>query len=351
MKRPFVYLLASLVAGIVFFHKLEINFSYIMILTGIFLLNLILTVKIKKGFSIALLIVIFLVSGVVLYSNTKTSFLLKNIDKPLKIEGTIIKELKEVEEYSNYILRVSRIDDVDREYNLDESTLFRVFGPKDLSIGDKVQIDGVVKIPSRNTNPGLFSYRDYLLSYHIATTISVENYKVVVFTKNNPPKIQLLPNKFKTFVTETLDNSLDKGNSSIMKSIILGDDSYLEESTRKEFRDLGIAHVLAVSGLHIGIIYGFIMKIFQLLRINKKIAKVVSISLIWMYGYLIGYPPSVLRASAMFSGLILSSLIHRRYDSLNILSLVAFILLLKNPIWILSPGFQFSFVATGSLIQ
>lgn len=100
-----------------------------------------------------------------------------------------------------------------------------------------------------------------------------------------------------------------------MKSIILGEYSYLEEEDINAFRDLGLAHILAVSGLHIGVIAGTLFYILSSLGIDKKINTILTIGILWTYAYIIGNPSSVVRANTMFSLLLLSKICHEPYDS------------------------------------
>ncbi len=116
-----------------------------------------------------------------------------------------------------------------------------------------------------------------------------------------------------------------------MKSIILGKYNYLEEEDVNTFRDLGLAHILAVSGLHIGIISGSIFFLFSKLGLGKKANIILTIGILWTYAYIIGNPSSVLRANTMFSLFLISEILHEPYDSINTLAFSAFILLIINP--------------------
>jgi competence protein ComEC len=95
-----------------------------------------------------------------------------------------------------------------------------------------------------------------------------------------------------------------------MLSIILGNSNLLEEEELVLYRNLGLAHILAVSGLHIGIISGFLIFIFSRLGIKRKFNYIITLSIIWLYATLIGYSPSTLRACLMISILFLANLSH-----------------------------------------
>ena len=147
-------------------------------------------------------------------------------------------------------------------------------------------------------------------------------------------------------VENVFDKYLSKNNSAILKSIILGNYSYLDSDILVQYRELGIAHILAVSGLHIGIIAAFLISVFTYIGLDRKINYILTICTIWIYGFLIGYPSSVLRALIMFTVLYYSMMIFQRYDSINSLFFAAFIILAANPLALFSAGFQLSFLAT-----
>ena len=113
---------------------------------------------------------------------------------------------------------------------------------------------------------------------------------------------------------------------------------------------MGLAHILAVSGLHIGIISAFIYFFLSNLGIRRKLNTVITLATIWFYAFLIGFPPSILRANIMFTILYYSQLIHEPYDSINSISFAIFILLLINPYYLFNIGFQLSFMATLSIL-
>jgi competence protein ComEC len=133
----------------------------------------------------------------------------------------------------------------------------------------------------------------------------------------------------------------------IALALILGDKSLLDTEVKNSFINTGAMHILAVSGLHIGIImqiliafFGFFPRIF-----SKKGSILLVVALMWIYAVITGLSPSVLRAVFMFSILVLSQLTERNYDSINSLFFTGFVLCLINPFTLLDIGFQLSFLA------
>jgi competence protein ComEC len=149
------------------------------------------------------------------------------------------------------------------------------------------------------------------------------------------------------YLSGVLKEHLNSENLSIAQALILGDKSLLSTETRGSFSSAGAMHVLAVSGLHVGIIlYLLIFILSQIPQlISKKTALITSILVIWIYAGLTGFSPSVLRASFMFSMLAIGQVSGRRVNSVNILFFTGFVLLLLNPLFIYDIGFQLSYLA------
>ncbi len=133
----------------------------------------------------------------------------------------------------------------------------------------------------------------------------------------------------------------------LVQALILGDRSYLDYETTSAFGNSGAMHVLAVSGLHIGIILQmilYLLKGFSKL-ISKKQALIIALIIIWVYTFISGLSASVLRSTFMFSVLAVSQLSGKTYNQSNGLFFTGFILLVLNPFFLFDIGFQLSFLA------
>jgi competence protein ComEC len=146
---------------------------------------------------------------------------------------------------------------------------------------------------------------------------------------------------------QVLKNELNGSNLAIAQALILGDKSLLDQETRNSFGATGAMHVLAVSGLHIGIITQLLLYLFQFSSnlITRRNAVFITVLLLWIYALLTGFSPSVVRAVFMFSVLILSQETGGNYAPINVLFFTAFILILFNPFVIYDIGFQLSYLA------
>lgn len=139
----------------------------------------------------------------------------------------------------------------------------------------------------------------------------------------------------------------------IASALILGVTDGLDNELTQAYAASGAMHVLAVSGLHVGIIYGIILLVLRPLTRNQKgkwVVALLSIFLLWGYAMVTGFSPSVLRAVTMFSFVALARPLNYRTNIYNILAVSAFCLLLINPYLIMSVGFQLSYLAVIGIV-
>ncbi|MFA5524568.1 MAG: DNA internalization-related competence protein ComEC/Rec2 [Tissierellales bacterium] len=349
MKRLFLLLVIPFIIGICITYNLEIDVYAIIFLIVVSIFGLVIAYIYNRGY-ILILFFLFVLLGIIITANSLESNLTDFVDKELMLEGVIESRTISDDEKSRYVVKVDKLKYDDEAYRTEEKIILNYYDKDVFSINDRIRINGALSLPKENTNPGLFNYRLYLQTKNIHTTMNASSISVGIISKDKLRKGQVLRIKFSERISDILDMTLNERNSNIMTSIILGDSSFLDDETGLRFRELGLSHVLAVSGLHIGIIYLFILKILRLIGIDKRISVITALIIIWGYAFLISFPASVLRSSIMFSLLSLSALVYRRYDSINTLSLAALFLLFIRPLWIFDVGFQLSFIATASII-
>lgn len=139
----------------------------------------------------------------------------------------------------------------------------------------------------------------------------------------------------------------------IALALLLGQKQELDRDTKKSFSEAGVMHVLAVSGLHVGILVGVLLLLVKPLRLNKRPKKIYLIGVllvIWIYAMLTGMAPSVMRASVMFSLLTFGQLRDSRPSIFNILAFSAILMLVFDPDVIFEVGFQLSYLAVAGIV-
>ncbi len=217
------------------------------------------------------------------------------------------------------------------------------FMEADLSIGEVFLAKADFESPQTNTNPNLFSYRKYLSSKEIFSETEIKK----IYKKGNSHNLGLkLRNDFYTYVHKVFENNMSKRAADFCISVVLGENIVDDNS----IRDLGLSHILAVSGLHIDLLFTFILFILRKLWINYKYSYSFALILALVYGYLIAFPFSVIRVIGVNIIGYLAFLYKKPFDKIKATLIIAVLILLINPFAILNTGFILSFVASFSIL-
>ncbi len=267
-------------------------------------------------------------------------------DKEASVSG-IIKYINRYDESRKYMSVVLESEvDLD-SFRFNEKLLVYIKRNKDILPGMSLTGRGQLSKPDGATNFLEFDYQEYLNRQGVrAIFFMEEGYDL---DKNISISFRI-QNSFKQYITSVLDNYLSNEEANLLKGILTGDRSYIDEDILSNIRGLGVAHILAVSGLHIGIIILSLNKILKTLRLKRSPRVAISMIMAWVYGYLIGFPVSVLRALIMASVISIGYISHRRYDPLNSVIVTMTAMLIFRPLWIFDIGFQLSFAAVASII-
>ncbi len=222
----------------------------------------------------------------------------------------------------------------------------------DFQKGDTLIIRGNWQPIKNPGNPFEFDYAHYcaLNNLFYQQFLSVKNIKL--YRKAAPKDISFIERSH-YWCMQQLDRYIpDKETKGLIQAMLLGDEVNLDEHILRSYSETGIVHVIAISGSNVTFFFAIISALLWWLR-NKKhlwIKYVIALPLIWFYVVMAGAPPSAIRAAAMFSLLALGFISQKNNNSLNQLFATAVILLIAQPMWLFSLGFQLSFVAVLSLI-
>ena len=151
----------------------------------------------------------------------------------------------------------------------------------------------------------------------------------------------------RNYFSAILDKHLTGNELGVAKALILGDRSSLDAEITGKFGNTGAMHILAVSGLHVGILIQILTSFFGLFKrwISKNRAILISLILVWIYALLTGFSASVVRSVVMFSLLVGSQLLEKNYNNYNVLAFSAVVILIWNPHFLFDIGFQLSYLA------
>ncbi|MBC2837797.1 ComEC/Rec2 family competence protein [Robiginitalea sp. SC105] len=204
-------------------------------------------------------------------------------------------------------------------------------------------------------NPHQFDYGRYMRSLGIAGRIRPVHNGVFHFP-SGARGIAEHAGRLRHRVLGLLENTrFGAETNGMLQALILGERSGLDPGLYRAYQEAGAVHLLAVSGLHVGIFAGLAGWLFWPLRRLKRgkwLHFLAGLLLLWCYAALAGFGPSVVRASVMCSFLSYAVLLNRRGDSLHFLALAALIMLgLLDPLWLFQAGFQMSFAAVWAILS
>ncbi|HXA01102.1 MAG TPA: ComEC/Rec2 family competence protein [Cytophagaceae bacterium] len=220
--------------------------------------------------------------------------------------------------------------------------------------GDVVLVKDAPQLVSPPGNPGEFDYQAYLARQNIFHQhfIKEEDFKITGHTEPNPILAWSISLRRKS------DAILKKyipseSEYKIASALVLGIRNSLDNEIRSAYNNTGTMHILAVSGLHIVLIFQILSLIFspfKKIKYSEIFLPVILISLLWFYAMITGLSASVLRAVTMFTFVIIAKAINRNSNIYNTLALSAFMLLLIDPMLIMDVGFQLSYIAVLGIV-
>ncbi len=249
--------------------------------------------------------------------------------------------------WNKAILQVEGIYKNQKVQPIDETVLLMVHKDvADLERGDELFCQAHLFRIANKKNPGEFNSELFWRSKGITQMgfLSESEYRIFGHEQN---VLIAWFNKMDKSLSSLFENALHEEAVGVAKAIILGDRDHLDAESLRSFGNAGAMHVLAVSGLHVGLILTLLIYFFSRFPrwISKYKATIMALLIIWFYALLTGFSPSVFRAVVMFSLLTIAKLSGRNYNSINVLAASAFILLLYDPLMIYDLGFQLSYSA------
>ena len=222
-----------------------------------------------------------------------------------------------------------------------------------LNYGDILALSGNLKEFSEPPNPFQFNMKRYMYLLGIVYYIRV-NQGCWEKVGSNPSKIFKLAYMAQSYVIETLKGYGIKGQElAVISALMLGYKSLLDDEIRQVYSSVGAMHILAVSGLHVGLIFSVVVIIITLLpkrRYWLAIRLGIALTVLWGYALVTGLSPSVCRATIMFSLFAIGQTAGLKTNSYNTLAAAAFLLLVSNPFMLFNVGFQLSFAAVLSIV-
>jgi competence protein ComEC len=359
--KPLIQLTILYVLGVAIGNYIDIPFLFIYILMVLlFILSLILFIKKLLILTNIFLLFCILLTGI-LFHELHSRFLYSNsLIKYLNHEVVLIGDITTPPEVSknkiSLIILANKLITNKVEQKVNGFVLINIKNKlidiASFRYGDRIKLIGKLKKPSELRNPGGFDYQKYLLRKKVIAIVWIEGDIVKLGSGRANPIFTIaynLRDKISDVISYTLPDE-PFACASFLEGVLLGKRSMLPEEIRGWFEDTGTIHILAISGLHVGLIGLIFFFIFhKFARLPQKTSYVFTFLTLIIFAIMTGARPSVIRATIMAGTIIIGMIIDRDTDIYNSLALAGLIILLQNPLTLFDIGFQLSFLATFSL--
>jgi len=350
-RRPLVITALAFVAGILLGRYFISSFSPLFALAALFLIAALALQRASSALSQAALIVVIIAVGALLYSSARlpAEALYQQSQRWDYIQGVVASYPANGPERTSFLLRPR-----------DSPGYLKIFyfypdqaKPLGIDYGDELRLYSKIKWPKELDG---FNYREYLLQRRIWGTVGVwsrRELKLVAHSRGNP--LMEIGYRLREKIFGFADCYILPAG--LFKALLFGERGYLRENIEVQFRDAGVAHVLAVSGLHLGIIIGLFWFTLRALHFSAGRIYLVLIPLVGFYLLLVGFRVSLVRAALLFGFLALGWVLSERgmilkkwADPYQGLSAAALVILGWNPGALFDVSFQLSFSATLGII-
>ena len=357
--RPLPIILALYIIGIIYGKFISINLIFLFSI--IILLILISIISFVKQWNIttALLFLIIFLIGIFNYNLNSNPIGANHIanfieDKKLTIICTVLdKEYYPNQEKISLKVKVSQIEREDYSIKTQGLILVNTYlGNCPYEYGDVLKLKGKLERPIKQKNFGEFDYELYLAREKIFTYLNIWQEKdIQKIGEDDSNFLVYFSLSARDKIKEISKQTLPPPYNYLLIGMLLGEKGFIPPNLKEVFAEAGIMHILAVSGLHVGIIAMALFALLSMLKLPNKLKLFTLILILIIYASITGFRPSVLRATIMFILLIGGKLINRNRN-LNIsLFFAAFLILLLNPLILYDAGFLLSFIVTLFIIN
>ena len=314
-------------------------------------------IVITKKVFITILLASVLSNSIMLYKNNQYENIVNHLEgNKIQVQGIVLSDARDKKYKEMYKIKITEIRvniGVESNKNVKELKSKKLYLNirkslnTNLQYGDKISIVGTYIKPQARTNYRGFDYKQYLKTLGIYGTIEVEN-----VSKIESMSLQNILKRFNDLscnIKRLLQENFEEKTSNVLLGILFGDTYYIDEDIKEDFLNSNISHILAVSGMHVGIILFFCKFVFEK-SVGKRVSNILSIIILIFYMMLTGLPPSVIRATIMACLVIFSKTLYRKSDVWINISLSLLILLIYNPFLITSTSLILSYAGTIGII-
>ncbi len=309
-----------------------------------------------------LLIMLLIAATGAVWTYSKTSLhqpgWLGNNNAATAIRATIEEPLTEKPKTYKTTARITAVRNADGSWVKQEGKIIVYIRKKDsippLHYGVQILFSKTVQ-PIRNSgNPGAFNYQQYCAFQHIYHQVMLGEEEYVLLPGNDGSRLQQwlysCRRRLINILQKNIPGTVEQG---VAEALLIGYRDDLDKTLLQSYNNTGVVHIIAISGLHLGMIYSIMAAFFSLLpgsRRHTLYKGILLLTIIWLFTLLAGAAPSILRAAVMFSFIITAGILQRKNSICNSLAASACCLLLYDPFYLWDLGFQLSYAAVLSIV-
>ncbi len=348
LRTP-LFIGASLIIGIIFGYGVYLGKVFSAVLSAVLFVLSVLTyvifsVKENKGKSslvLASIFILFAIFGSLAFCITASNFDREDLGNHVCDVTARVEDITEKEGYRNLILSNVNIgypENVKSSYKISVTLI----GGGKIEFGDVISFTAMLTDRSMIFN-GKFNAYDVANGVKYSASLSTEEITVL---ESKPNVFEIV----RIFIRDTLERGLDKEEFSVVYALLTGYSDYMEDETITNFRASGVAHIFAVSGLHIGFLSTALTFLLSKFKMNKVWRAILIIFCLIFYSGVCGFSASSLRSAIMCAVMLLANIVGERYDGITAVGVALIIVLLLFPLQLFFVGFQLSFAVVLAIL-
>ena len=361
--RPAVIVVVAFIAGILLSYVFSLPLYALPVLLVVFLISSV--VFYRKSIFGFLILSLFFILGFSKhtiennFSRNPSVALFAEPSRNVLAWGAIVDRPRIREDRARFILRVDSLFDGTKKFHTTSDLLVTVTpdarydrGLLLVDYGEYILVHGFMNLPAGRRNPYEPDFNRYLELHNIDALLYVRghyNIEIQGYGSTNRFLTRfILP--VRTYISGAIDRNLSGERAHFLRGLLLGDRSRISDDVRETFIIAGVIHVLAVSGLHVGIMTVIFFSIFGFVRVPRRARILLTIAGLIIFMFVTGAAPSVVRATIMASIVLFGFILERKSDIYNSIAVAALILLFHDTRELFNPSFQLSFAAVLSIV-
>lgn len=222
-----------------------------------------------------------------------------------------------------------------------------------LEMGDELELAEPLQKISNNSTLGSFDFVRYCAFQQIYFQMYIPENGAISYRKSDKP-VRYYLYKIRNHILDILKTAIpNKTEQSVAEALLIGYKEDLDRSLVQSYSNTGVVHIIAISGLHLAMIYGLLIRLLQPLgnkKWNNYLRSSIVLSVLWGFSFITGGAAAILRSAVGFSFLLISKSLGYKNNSINAIAASAFFLLCYNPFLLWDIGFQLSYTAVLGII-